>query len=53
MKLYHLRNATLVIETHEKFILVDPMLGEKGSSLPSRFFVLNLEKSFGRFAFQQ
>ncbi|VFB03177.1 MULTISPECIES: hypothetical protein [Chryseobacterium] len=34
MKLYHLRNATLVIETQEKFILVDPLLGEKGSGLP-------------------
>lgn len=30
MKLHHLRNATLFIEIQEKFILVDPMLGEKG-----------------------
>lgn len=38
MKLHHLRNATLVIETQEKFILVDPMLGEKGSGLPFTLF---------------
>ncbi|WP_312346028.1 MBL fold metallo-hydrolase [Chryseobacterium binzhouense] len=38
MKLHHLRNATLVIETQEKFILVDPMLGKKGSSLPFTLF---------------
>lgn len=30
----HLRNATLVIETGNKVILVDPMLGEKGTSGP-------------------
>lgn len=38
MKLHHLRNATLVIETQEKFILVDPMLGKKGSGLPFTLF---------------
>lgn len=35
MKIHHLRNATLVIETNEKIILVDPMLGEKGSAGPT------------------
>lgn len=38
MKLYHLRNATLVIECNNKFILVDPMLGKKGSGLPFTLF---------------
>jgi len=34
MKIHHLRNATMVIETSESIILVDPMLGEKGTSGP-------------------
>lgn len=34
MKVHHLRNATLIIETGEKVILVDPMLGKRGSSAP-------------------
>ena len=29
MKIHHLRNATMVIETKDQFILVDPMLGKK------------------------
>ncbi|WP_323789784.1 MBL fold metallo-hydrolase [Psychroserpens sp.] len=35
MKIHHLRNATMVIETKGKFILVDPMLGKKGTAGPS------------------
>ncbi|WP_316928806.1 hypothetical protein [Epilithonimonas tenax] len=35
MKIHHLRNATLVIETEDKVILVDPMLGKKGTAGPS------------------
>ncbi len=35
MKVHHLRNATLVIETNNKFILVDPMIGKKGTAGPS------------------
>ena len=35
MKVHHLRNATLVIETGDKIILVDPMLGKKGTAGPS------------------
>jgi len=31
LKIHHLRNATMVIETESDVILVDPMLGEKGS----------------------
>lgn len=34
MKLHHLRNATMVIETKDKVILVDPMLGKKGTAGP-------------------
>lgn len=35
MKVHHLRNATLVIETVDKVILVDPMLGKKGTASPT------------------
>jgi L-ascorbate metabolism protein UlaG (beta-lactamase superfamily) len=35
MKIHHLRNATLIIETEDKVILVDPMLGAKGSAGPT------------------
>jgi L-ascorbate metabolism protein UlaG (beta-lactamase superfamily) len=35
MKIHHLRNATMVIETGGNVILVDPMLGEKGSAGPT------------------
>ena len=38
MKIHHLRNATFVIESKERFILVDPMLGKKGSALPLSWF---------------
>jgi len=34
MKVTHVRNATLVIETDDKVILVDPMLGKKGTAGP-------------------
>jgi L-ascorbate metabolism protein UlaG (beta-lactamase superfamily) len=34
MNVHHLRNATLVIETRDKVILVDPMLGKKGTAGP-------------------
>lgn len=34
MKIYHLRNATFVIQTKENYILVDPMLGKAGSLPP-------------------
>ena len=31
MKIHHLRNATFIIKSDNKFILIDPMLGAKGS----------------------
>ncbi|MEM6297943.1 MAG: MBL fold metallo-hydrolase [Bacteroidota bacterium] len=34
MKIHHLRNATMVIQTDTDVILVDPMLGEKGTAAP-------------------
>ncbi|WP_432460292.1 MBL fold metallo-hydrolase [Agarivorans sp. QJM3NY_25] len=38
MKIHHLRSATFVIESGEYHILVDPMLGEKGSLPPFSLF---------------
>ncbi|WP_295895051.1 MBL fold metallo-hydrolase [uncultured Vibrio sp.] len=34
MKIHHLRSATFVIESNNHFILIDPMLGKKGSLPP-------------------
>ncbi|MUJ19950.1 MBL fold metallo-hydrolase [Aliivibrio fischeri] len=34
MKIHHLRSATFIIESGERFILIDPMLGKKGSMPP-------------------
>lgn len=34
MKIHHLRSATFIIESGEHFILIDPMLGKKGSLPP-------------------
>ncbi|MCL1092758.1 MBL fold metallo-hydrolase [Shewanella kaireitica] len=34
MKIHHLRSATFIIESGENFILVDPMLGAKGTIPP-------------------
>lgn len=34
MKIHHLRSATFIIESGENFILIDPMLGKKGSLPP-------------------
>lgn len=35
MKVHHLRNATMVLEIADKVILIDPMLGQKGTAGPS------------------
>ena len=37
LKIHHLRNATLVIEIDTYILLIDPMLGKKGSTLPFSF----------------
>ena len=34
MKIHHIRNATMIIETNEHVILVDPMLSKKGAAGP-------------------
>lgn len=36
MKIQQIRNATIIIEYSGKRFLVDPVLGEKGSSAPFR-----------------
>ncbi len=38
LKIHHLRNATMIIETNDHAILIDPMLGAKGSLPPFAFF---------------
>jgi len=37
MKIHHLRNATFIIETANSFVLIDPMLGDKGEIAPFSF----------------
>lgn len=39
MKIHHLRNATLIIETQDKHIMVDPMLSEKAKAAPPFSFI--------------
>ncbi|WNJ20028.1 MBL fold metallo-hydrolase [Pontibacter sp. G13] len=38
MRIHHARNATLFIETADQVVLVDPMLGPKGTMPPFSFF---------------
>ena len=38
MKLHHLRNATFVIESGESYIVIDPMLSDKGKLPPFAWF---------------
>ncbi|GGF12298.1 MBL fold metallo-hydrolase [Flavobacterium limi] len=38
MKLHHLRNATLVIETEKHVLLIDPMLGKRKTIAPFTLF---------------
>jgi len=45
MKVHHLRNATMVLETSNKVILVDPMLGEKGTQPPFAFFRFKAQRN--------
>lgn len=37
MKLHHLRSATFIIESGDNFILIDPMLNDKGTMPPFAF----------------
>lgn len=45
MKIHHLRSATFIIESGDKFILVDPMLGEKGSLPPFSVLRAKIQKN--------
>ncbi len=45
MKIHHLRSATFVIESNEHFILIDPMLGKKGSLPPFSVFRFKSQKN--------
>ena len=45
MKIHHLRSATFVIESGDHFILIDPMLGSKGSMPPFSVFRFKAEKN--------
>lgn len=45
MKIHHLRNATMVIESGDKVILIDPMLGKKGSGLPFSLFRFKIKRN--------
>lgn len=45
MKIHHLRSATFVIESNEHFILIDPMLGKKGSIPPFSLFRFKAQRN--------
>ncbi len=45
LKIHHFRNATLVIETEKNVILVDPMLGKKGSMATFTYFRFKSQKN--------
>jgi len=45
LKIHHFRNATLVIETEKDVILVDPMLGKKGSMATFTYFRFKARKN--------
>ena len=45
LKIHHIRNATMVIETEKDVILIDPMLGEKGSWNTLTFFRFKPQKN--------
>jgi len=47
MKIHHLRNATFVIESGTHFILIDPMLIEKGKLAPFSIIFGNLYGCLG------
>ncbi|MCX2745558.1 hypothetical protein OO013_16880 [Mangrovivirga sp. M17] len=38
MKVHHIRNATMIIEFDDNYLLIDPMLGPKGSLPPFTLF---------------
>ncbi|MEL4308259.1 MBL fold metallo-hydrolase [Joostella sp. CR20] len=44
-KIHHLRNATMVIETNNEVLLVDPMLGKKGTLPTFTYFKHKAQKN--------
>ncbi len=45
LKIHHFRNATMLIETEKDVILVDPMLGEKGTMATFTYFRFKARKN--------
>lgn len=45
LKIHHFRNATMVIETEDDVILIDPMLGLKGSMPTFTYFRFKAQKN--------
>ncbi len=45
MKLHHIRNATFIIQSKNKFILIDPMLSNKGELPPFSVFKHKIQKN--------
>ncbi|MCF6307753.1 MAG: MBL fold metallo-hydrolase [Flavobacteriaceae bacterium] len=45
LKIHHFRNATMVIKTEKDIILVDPMLGEKGTMATFTYFRFKAQKN--------
>ena len=45
MKIHHLRNATFVIEANNNFIVIDPMLGKKGSLPPFSMLLFKAQRN--------
>ncbi|NVN83588.1 MULTISPECIES: MBL fold metallo-hydrolase [unclassified Vibrio] len=45
MKIHHLRSATFIIESGDHYILIDPMLGKKGSLPPFSVFRAKMQKN--------
>lgn len=45
MKIHHFRNATMIIEVNDKFILIDPMLGAIGTMPSFTFFRFKAQRN--------
>ena len=44
LNIHHFRNATMVIETENNVILIDPMIGSKGAMATFTFFRFKAQK---------
>ncbi|MCA9735274.1 MAG: MBL fold metallo-hydrolase [Deferribacteres bacterium] len=43
MQIHHFRNATFILQMQKKIILVDPMLGSRGTMIPFRLFSRSIQ----------